>query len=122
MSSRNEPYIQFIDLNRRKIVKQIEVHQSGGYGIAATNDSIVVGTKTEIQVLDRNGNFKRTVRLKRGQGPIGYISVGLNGNIYYSNIDEVYCITSDGYSFFFPIRHLVFVDLVKYMMLETCTS
>ncbi|CAG2192519.1 unnamed protein product [Mytilus edulis] len=100
MSSRNEPYIQFIDLNRRKIVKQIEVHQSGGYGIAATNDSIVVGTKTEIQVLDRNGNFKRTVRLKHGQGPIGYISVGLNGNIYYSNIDEVYCITSDGYSFF----------------------
>ncbi|CAC5403114.1 unnamed protein product [Mytilus coruscus] len=96
MSSRNEPYIQFIDLKRRRILKQIEVHQSGGYGIAATKDNIFVGTEKEIQVLNRSGNLKGTVRLKHEQGPIGNISIGLNGNIYYSNNDEVYCSTLDG--------------------------
>lgn len=96
MSSRNEPYIQFIDFNRREIIKQIEVHQSEGYGIAASNDSIFVGTEKEIHVLDRNGMFKRTVPLKHGQGPIGYISYSSNGHIYYSNNDEVYCIALDG--------------------------
>ncbi|CAG2192516.1 unnamed protein product [Mytilus edulis] len=105
LSSRYEPFIQFIDLGTRRIFKHIEVKQSGGYVIAATKDNIFVGTEKEIQVLDiqnvLSGHFERTVSLKHGQGPIGNISVSSNGNICYSNNHKIFCTTSDGEFFSF---------------------
>ncbi|CAC5403117.1 unnamed protein product [Mytilus coruscus] len=100
VSSRYEPYIQFLDIERRRISKKVEVKQSGGYGVAATKDNIFVGTGENIQVLDLSGNIRRTVRLKYGfgQSDVGYISICSNGNICYSNTSqkEVHCTSLDG--------------------------
>ncbi|XP_052058852.1 uncharacterized protein LOC127699142 [Mytilus californianus] len=96
MSSRFEPFIQFLDTERRKIFKRLEVKTSESVGISASKDDIFVALEGQIQVLDLNGNSKRTFNLKQDQIRILYIFVCSNGNICYSSRSNVYCITSDG--------------------------
>ncbi|CAG2192515.1 unnamed protein product [Mytilus edulis] len=80
MSCRYEPFIQFLDIERRNILKTIEVKQSGGYGVDATKTNIFVGTSENIQILDLSGNILRTVRGELGDYSSGYLSVCPNGN------------------------------------------
>ncbi|XP_063400166.1 uncharacterized protein LOC134684787 [Mytilus trossulus] len=95
VSSRFEPYIQYLDIKRRRISKKREVEQSDYFGIDATKDNIFVGPKANIQALDLCGNIQRTVKSEYGQGSSGYISVCPNGNICYSSGNAVHCITLD---------------------------
>ncbi|XP_052066380.1 uncharacterized protein LOC127706029 isoform X2 [Mytilus californianus] len=96
VSSESKPYIQFLDIGRRQILKQVEVKQSKNGGIFATRDNIFVDIIENIQVLDLNGNFIRTIDLKQEKNTCSYILVCSNGNICYSNKNAVHCITSDG--------------------------
>ncbi|CAC5362651.1 unnamed protein product [Mytilus coruscus] len=96
MSSRFEPNIYFINIERRTKSSPIEVKQIGGYGVAATKDNIFVGTKEMIKVLDLRGNLIRTISLKETECTVSYVSVFSNGNICYTIGDKICCITSDG--------------------------
>ncbi|XP_052066381.1 uncharacterized protein LOC127706030 [Mytilus californianus] len=95
ISNRNDPYIQFLDIGRRRISNHVEVKRCTR-GIAASKENIFVAVKGKIQVLDLVGNFKRTISLKQEQFVIRYMSICSNGNICYSNNSDVHCITSDG--------------------------
>ncbi|XP_071123377.1 uncharacterized protein [Mytilus edulis] len=96
MSCRFVPFIQFLDVGRRKLVMEVEMKQSESVGIAATKDNIFVATEETIEVLDLKGNLKRSISLKHKPMMILYISVFSNGNICYSTRSEVHCITSNG--------------------------
>ncbi|CAC5366280.1 unnamed protein product [Mytilus coruscus] len=96
LSCRFEACVQFIDIDMRKISKQVEVNQSQGCGVDATKHNIYVGSKGNIHVLDLRGNFKRTISMKNTEHYIDYISVCSNGNICYSITNEVCCITAEG--------------------------
>ncbi|CAG2256380.1 unnamed protein product [Mytilus edulis] len=96
ISGRKNPYIQFLDIERRMITKKVKLDQSGSGGIAVTKDNIYITIKHKIQVLDLNGKLKRTISLNQEQNINWYISVCPNGNICYSNENAVHCITSDG--------------------------
>ncbi|XP_071121822.1 uncharacterized protein [Mytilus edulis] len=95
MSCKSIPYIQLIDIDRQQILKQVEVKQGKCWGVAATKENIYIGSKGKIYVLDFRGNFVRTMQLENEDHYVNYISVCSNGNIYYSSINEVQCITSD---------------------------
>ncbi|VDI36280.1 Hypothetical predicted protein [Mytilus galloprovincialis] len=95
MSNKEEPCVQLLDIERRRILKQVKFKQCAG-GIAATNENIFVSFKGKIQVLDIRGNLIRTISLKHKQNIIAYISICPNGNICYSTVYEVHCITSAG--------------------------
>ncbi|CAG2221772.1 unnamed protein product [Mytilus edulis] len=88
-------YILFVDINGRKISKQIQLKQKGTDGVSATKDEIFVGAKGKIHVLDLCGNFKRTINAQKVDHCPGFISVCSNGNICYSFNREIYCITSN---------------------------
>ncbi|XP_063399432.1 uncharacterized protein LOC134684074 [Mytilus trossulus] len=96
MSSGYDQYIQLIDIDRHKILKQVEVKQGERYGVAATKENIYIGSGGKINVLDLRGNFVRTIQLKNVDDFAYYISVCSNGNICYSTSNEVQCITSAG--------------------------
>ncbi|CAG2241991.1 unnamed protein product [Mytilus edulis] len=96
MSCQSKPYIQLIDIDRQQILKQVEVKQGECWGVAATKKNLYIGCKGEIYVLDLCGHFVRTIHLKNVDHYVNYISVCSNGNICYSYINEVQCITSDG--------------------------
>ncbi|XP_071121480.1 tripartite motif-containing protein 2-like [Mytilus edulis] len=100
MSSKYEPYIQFIDISNRRLLYKIEVKGSKNSGIAATKDHISISTNAEMQVLDVSGKFKSNICLEGKILALSYICVCSNGNICFSSQDTVYCITSDGDSVF----------------------
>ncbi|CAG2219324.1 unnamed protein product [Mytilus edulis] len=109
MSCRCRAYLQFIDINMQKNMKMVKVNQSESCGVDATKDNIYVGCKGKIHVLDLRGNFERTISVKKADLYIDYIAVCSNGNICYSTINEVYCITAEGN----PVFSYTSPDLVQ---------
>ena len=109
MSCRYRAYSHFIDIDMQHISKQVKVNQSESCGVDATKDNIYVGCKGKIHVLDLRGNLKRTISVKNPDLYIDYIAVCSNGNICYSTINEVYCITAEGY----PVFSYTSPDLVQ---------
>ncbi|VDI83343.1 Hypothetical predicted protein [Mytilus galloprovincialis] len=100
MSSKDRPWIQFIDTSKRMLLKKIEVDQSENCGIAATKDHIIIAPKGKMQVLDVSGKFKSNICLAGIDFAVSCIYLCSNGNICFSFKDSVYCITSDGTSVF----------------------
>ncbi|XP_063400188.1 uncharacterized protein LOC134684809 [Mytilus trossulus] len=93
-------YILFVDIDGRKISKQLQLKQKRTDGVSATKDEIFVGAKGKIHVLDVCGNFKRTINAQTVEHCPALISVCSNRNICYSFNHEIYCITSNGNTVF----------------------
>ncbi|VDI12129.1 tripartite motif-containing protein 33 [Mytilus galloprovincialis] len=92
-----ESYLQYINTKSLKLDKIVEVG-TGCYGITTTGNYIAVGKRTEIKILQRNGEIMKTVLLSNT--PLSLICSLIynhhDSNIIYRNNTEVHCIQLDG--------------------------
>ena len=96
VSSIDSDYIQFIDIVRKKVYKEIKITGSQSGGVSASNTNIFVAGKGLIHVLDHQGHPVIKIETKAEKGNPFYITICNSGNICYSDSVSLYCITPDG--------------------------
>jgi hypothetical protein len=96
VSSIDSDYIQFIDIVRKKVYKEIKITGSQSGGVSASNTNIFVAGKGLIHVLDHQGHSVRKIKMKSENRTPWYITICNSGNICYSNNVSLYCIKPDG--------------------------
>ncbi|XP_063405821.1 uncharacterized protein LOC134689781 [Mytilus trossulus] len=96
VSSRDVDSIHFIDLNNTSFIKSVEVQDSSKGAIATTDESILVGAKGKIHVLDHEGSEMKIITVS-AEGTVSYICTPSVDSICYSDgSDETKCVTLDG--------------------------
>ena len=96
VSSYNSNYIQFIDIDRKKVYSEMHITASQYGGVAASDTNLFVGGKGLIHVLDHQGHPVRKIKTKKENREPHYITICSSGNIFYSDCDSLYCIKPDG--------------------------
>jgi hypothetical protein len=89
--------IQFINLQTfTQDDKLITIPNSTNiFGIAATNDNVIVGDLGRIHCLDIEGTYLRTLELSTGT-ETRYLSIGHTNKIYYSTLSSINSVHWDG--------------------------
>jgi hypothetical protein len=95
--ARGKLQIQFIDLQTfTQDDKLITILNSTDiFGIASTNDNVIVGDRGRIHCLDIEGTYLRTIELSTGINT-RYLSIGHNNQIYYSTTSSINSVHWDG--------------------------
>ncbi|CAG2207559.1 unnamed protein product [Mytilus edulis] len=96
LTSLQEEVLQFVDFDQKKISRTVSVKESNRGGVAATNKNIFAGTKGNINILDLEGRFIRSIKTKNKNETPWYISLDKSGNIYYTERKVMGCIRNDG--------------------------
>ncbi|XP_071124361.1 uncharacterized protein [Mytilus edulis] len=96
LTSDQEEVLQFVDFDQKKISRTMSVKESNQGGVAATHKNIFAGTKGNINILDLEGRFIRSVKTKNKKESPWFISLDKSGNIYYTARKVMGCIRNDG--------------------------
>ncbi|XP_052086500.1 uncharacterized protein LOC127723806 [Mytilus californianus] len=96
VSSRDVDSIQFIDLKKMSLIKNVKVRDSSKGAIATTDESILVGADGKIHVLDHDGSGMKIITVP-AEGTVSYICTpSVNSICFCDGSDETKCVTFDG--------------------------
>lgn len=86
--------IQYIDINKKAVVKETKIKRCEQGGIATANKAILIGLEDKVKILDHRGRQMRT--MSGISGKINYVHVCVNNNIVIVTKDSVHSVTSEG--------------------------
>ena len=87
ITSHAENCIQFVDIFGKKVIKTQDVKHSRQRGIASSSQSIFIGGKKQIHILDHKGFPIRTIEILNSRGCIWYLSY-IDDKICFNNGSE----------------------------------
>lgn len=96
LTSFQEEVLQFVDFDKKYISRTVPVKDSYQGGVAASYKSIYVGTKGNINILDLEGRYIRSIKTKNEKVAPWFMTLDESGNIYYTDRKVMGCIRSDG--------------------------
>ncbi|XP_052063979.1 uncharacterized protein LOC127704119 [Mytilus californianus] len=95
VTSHLDDFLQFVDFNEKNISRTVSVDGVHQGGVAVSNEKIFVGTRGNINILDLQGKFIRSVEAHYRK-LTWFITLDKIGNIYYTDREVLSCIRSDG--------------------------
>ncbi|CAG2186720.1 unnamed protein product [Mytilus edulis] len=96
MTSYFQDVLEFVDFDKKNISRTVLIRESGQGGVAASNKNIYVGTKGNINILDLEGRFIRSIKTKNEKVKPWFMTLDKSENIYYTGYKILCCIRSDG--------------------------
>lgn len=99
-SSYSDESLQWIDLNMKKVVKVMKINGSNTGGVAASKEHVYIGSQGSIHILQHGATIIKTLKVKPEKDTPWFISLGRNGQIYYSTSLALFCINQNGTQLF----------------------
>lgn len=88
VTSRDDNYLQFVDLDRKELKKKKKMKEIAKGGISVFANNIFVGANGKIHVLDSEGEHTRTLDIE-AKGTICYLCISFEGNISFCDESDL---------------------------------